>query len=119
QKEPQLVARERQLYESRRRNLTETINNLQQSLRLVQDELRLTEPLVAKGAAGQVEVIRLRRQVSDLRGKIDEARNDYLVRAHEEQVKNNAELDAQLQVAAGKEDQLTRATLYSPVRGIV
>jgi len=66
-----------------------------------------------------VEVIRLRRQVSDLRGKIDEARNDYLVRAHEEQVKNNAELDAQLQVAAGKEDQLTRATLYSPVRGIV
>jgi hypothetical protein len=33
------------------------------------------------------------------------ARNDYLVRAHEEQVKNNAELDAQLQVAAGKEDQ--------------
>lgn len=119
QKEPQLVARERQLYESRRRNLTETISNLQQSLRLVQDELRLTEPLVAKGAAGQVEVIRLRRQVSDLRGKIDEARNDYLVRAHEEQVKNNAELDAQLQVAAGKEDQLTRATLYSPVRGIV
>ncbi|MCQ5470992.1 HlyD family efflux transporter periplasmic adaptor subunit [Pantoea brenneri] len=115
-KEPQLVT---QLYESRRRNLTETISNLQQSLKLVQDELRLTEPLVAKGAAGQVEVIRLRRQVSDLRGKIDEARNDYLVRAHEEQVKNNAELDAQLQVAAGKEDQLTRATLYSPVRGIV
>lgn len=117
-KEPQLVAREKQLYESRRRNLTETISNLQQSLRLVQDELRLTEPLVAKGAAGQVEVIRLRRQVSDLRGKIDEARNDYLVRAHEEQVKNNAELDAQLQVAAGK-DLLTRATLTSPVRGIV
>jgi len=118
-KAPNLVTRERQLYDSRRRNLTETISNLQQSLRLVQDELRLTEPLVAKGAAGQVEVIRLRRQVSDLRGKIDEARNDYLVRAHEEQVKNNAELDAQLQVAAGKEDQLTRATLYSPVRGIV
>ena len=76
-------------------------------------------PLVAKGAAGQVEVIRLRRQVSDLRGKIDEAKNDYAVRAHEEQVKNNADLDAQLQVLTGKEDQLTRATIYSPVRGIV
>lgn len=34
-------------------------------------------------------------------------------------MKNNAELDAQLQVLTGKEDQLTRATLYSPVRGIV
>lgn len=116
---PELVKRETQLYQSRRRNLTETISNLQQSLRLVQEELRMTAPLVAKGAAGEVEVIRLRRQVSDLRGKIDEARNDYLVRAHEEQVKNNAELEAQLQVLAGKEDQLERATLYSPVRGIV
>lgn len=117
--DPQLVTRETQLYQSRRRNLSETVSNLQRSLKLVQDELRMTEPLVAKGAAGEVEVIRLRRQVSDLRGKIDEARNDYLVRAHEEQVKNNAELEAQLQVAAGKEDQLTRATLFSPVRGIV
>ncbi|HBV38405.1 MAG TPA: secretion protein HlyD [Erwinia sp.] len=118
-KEPELVARETQLYQSRRRNLTETVSNLTQSMNLVQDELRMTEPLVAKGAAGQVEVIRLRRQISDLRGKIDEAKNDYAVRAREEQVKNNADLDAQLQVLTGKEDQLTRATLYSPVRGIV
>jgi len=118
-KEPELVARETQLWQSRRRNLLETVSNLQQSLKLVQDELRMTAPLVAKGAAGEVEVIRLRRQVSELRGKIDEARNEYAVRAREEQVKNNAELDAQLQVLTGKEDQLTRATLYSPVRGIV
>ncbi len=118
-KEPDLVARETQLYQSRRQNLTETVSNLQQSKKLVQDELRMTEPLVAKGAAGQVEVIRLRRQVTELQGKIDEARNDYAVRAREEQVKNNADLDAQLQVMTGKEDQLTRATIYSPVRGIV
>nr|WP_024965127.1 HlyD family efflux transporter periplasmic adaptor subunit [Pantoea sp. IMH] len=118
-KEPELVARETQLYESRRRNLSETVSNLKQSMKLVQDELRMTQPLVAKGAAGEVEVIRLRRQVSELRGKIDEALNAYAVRAREEQVKNNADLDAQLQVMTGKEDQLTRATLYSPVRGIV
>lgn len=118
-REPELVARETQLYQSRRRNLLETVSNLQDSLKLVQDELRMTAPLVAKGAAGEVEVIRLRRQVSELRGKIDEARNEYAVRAREEQVKNNAELDAQLQSLTGKEDQLTRATLSSPVRGIV
>lgn len=117
--EPDLVARETQLYQSRRRNLTETVKNLEDAKRLVQDELRMTAPLVAKGAAGEVEVIRLRRQVSDLQGKIDEAKNDYAVRAREEQVKNNADLDAQLQVVTGKEDQLTRATIYSPVRGIV
>ncbi|MFK8258134.1 HlyD family efflux transporter periplasmic adaptor subunit [Erwinia sp. AnSW2-5] len=118
-KEPDLVARETQLFQSRRRNLQETVSNLEQSKKLVQDELRMTQPLVAKGAAGEVEVIRLRRQVAELQGKIDEARNDYAVRAREEQVKNNADLDAQLQVMTGKEDQLTRATIYSPVRGIV
>ncbi|MCL9647540.1 MULTISPECIES: HlyD family efflux transporter periplasmic adaptor subunit [Pantoea] len=116
---PQLVARETQLYESRRQNLTTTLQNLQQSLKLVQAELNLTEPLVARGAAGKVEALRLRRQVSDLQGKIDEVHNDYAVRTHEEQVKNSAELDAQLQVAAGREDQLTRTALLSPVYGIV
>lgn len=118
-KEPELVARETQFYLSRRQNLNETVSNLQQSLKLVQQELRMTEPLVAKGAASQVEVIRLQRQLSDLRGKIDEARNQYAVRAREEQLKNNADLDAQLQVVSGKQDQLTRTTLISPVRGIV
>ncbi|AIN18620.1 HlyD family efflux transporter periplasmic adaptor subunit [Yersinia rochesterensis] len=118
-KEPELVARETQFYLSRRQNLNETVSNLQQSLKLMQQELRMTEPLVAKGAASQVEVIRLQRQISDLRGKIDEARNQYAVRAREEQVKNNADLDAQLQVVSGKQDQLTRTILISPVRGIV
>ncbi|KFX05776.1 secretion protein HlyD [Pectobacterium betavasculorum] len=118
-KEPALAARERQLYESRLRNRDETIANLQQSMRLVEQELRMTEPLVQRGAASAVEVIRLRRQISEIRGKIDEARNQYAVRAREEQVKNNADLEAQKEVVSGKADQLKRATITSPVRGIV
>lgn len=118
-REPDLVAREKQLYDSRRRNLDETVANLQSSYKLVMEELRMTQPLVAKGAAGAVEVIRLQRQATELKGKIDDARNQFAVRAREEQVKNNAELDAQLQVMAGKADQLDRASLFSPVRGVV
>lgn len=118
-REPDLVARERQLYESRRRNLDETVANLQKAYQLVMAELRMTQPLVAKGAASDVEVIRLQRQATELKGKIDEARNQFAVRAREEQVKNNADLDAQLQVMAGKADQLDRAVISSPVRGIV
>lgn len=118
-REPNLVARERQLYESRRRNLNETVANLQKTLELINAEIRMTQPLVAKGAAGQVEVIRLQRQAAELRGKMDEARNQFAVRAREEQVKNDADLDAQIQAMVGKADQLDRATLYSPVRGVV
>ncbi|EKM0374141.1 HlyD family efflux transporter periplasmic adaptor subunit [Cronobacter turicensis] len=118
-REPALVARERQLYESRRRNLDETLENLQKTYNLVMAELRMTQPLVAKGAASEVEVIRLQRQAAELKGKMDDARNQFAVRAREEQVKNNADLDAQLQAMAGKADQLDRATLFSPVRGVV
>ncbi|NCH34988.1 HlyD family efflux transporter periplasmic adaptor subunit [Cronobacter sakazakii] len=118
-REPALVARERQLYESRRHNLNETLENLQKTYNLVMAELRMTQPLVAKGAASEVEVIRLQRQAAELKGKMDDARNQFAVRAREEQVKNNADLDAQLQVMAGKADQLDRATLFSPVRGVV
>ncbi|EIZ8957436.1 HlyD family efflux transporter periplasmic adaptor subunit [Cronobacter sakazakii] len=118
-REPALVARERQLYESRRRNLNETLENLQKTYNLVMAELRMTQPLVAKGAASEVEIIRLQRQAAELKGKMDDARNQFAVRAREEQVKNNADLDAQLQVMAGKADQLDRATLFSPVRGVV
>lgn len=118
-REPDLVARERQLYESRRRNLNETVANLQKTYQLVMSELRMTQPLVAKGAASEVEVIRLQRQATELQGKIDEARNQFAVRAREEQVKTNADLDAQIQAMSGKADQVDRATLFSPVRGIV
>jgi len=118
-REPELVARERQLYESRRRNLNETVANLQKTYQLVMSELRMTQPLVAKGAASEVEVIRLQRQATELQGKIDEARNQFAVRAREEQVKTNADLDAQIQAMSGKADQVDRATLFSPVRGIV
>ncbi len=79
----------------------------------------MTQPLVAKGAASEVEVIRLQRQATELQGKIDEARNQFAVRAREEQVKNNADLDAQIQAMSGKADQVDRTTLFSPVRGIV
>lgn len=118
-REPELVARERQLYESRRRNLNETVANLKKTYQLVMSELRMTQPLVAKGAASEVEVIRLQRQATELQGKIDEARNQFAVRAREEQVKTNADLDAQIQAMSGKADQVDRATLFSPVRGIV
>lgn len=118
-KSPDLVARETQLYISRKQNRDETVKNLQRSLLLVNQEINMTQPLVAKGAAGEVEVIRLKRQASELSGKINEAINQYAVRAREEQVKTNGDLDAELQVMAGKKDQVTRSELYSPVHGIV
>ena len=118
-KEPLLVREETALYQSRRTNLEQTSAGLTEALRLVRDELRMTEPLVARGAASEVEVLRLKRQANDLENKLNDVRNQYLVQAREELAKANAEIEAQRSVVRGKSDSLTRLTFTSPVRGVV
>lgn len=118
-KEPKLVREETQLYESRRANMQESIAGLKQALTLVQQELRMTEPLVAKGAASEVEVLRLKRQANDLQNQINDVRNQYYVQAREELSKANTDVETQQQVIKGKSDSLDRTVFKAPVRGVV
>ncbi|MDH5536242.1 MAG: HlyD family efflux transporter periplasmic adaptor subunit [Betaproteobacteria bacterium] len=116
---PDLVRYETELYSSRRSSLQETVSNLSTSLSLIESELRLSEPLLQQGSVSQVEVLRLRRQASELRLKIAEAKSQYTVRAREELAKVSSELESQVSVRTGRQDVLNRSTLYAPMRGIV
>ena len=119
QKDSQLVREETQLYNTRRINLEESISDLTTSLTLVQQELRMTEPLVAKGAASEVEVLRLKRQASDLQKQINDTRSQYYVKAREELSKANTDIETQRQIVKGKSDTLNRTVFRAPVRGVV
>lgn len=119
QKDSQLVREETQLYNIRRINLEESISDLTTSLTLVQQELRMTEPLVAKGAASEVEVLRLKRQASDLQKQINDTRSQYYVKAREELSKANTDVETQRQIVKGKSDTLNRTVFRAPVRGVV
>lgn len=119
QKNSQLVREETQLYNTRRINLEESISDLTTSLTLVQQELRMTEPLVAKGAASEVEVLRLKRQASDLQKQINDTRSQYYVKAREELSKANTDVETQRQIVKGKSDTLNRTVFRAPVRGVV
>lgn len=77
-KYPKLVKEETALYQSRRANLQESVAGLEQALLLVQQELEMTAPLVAKGAASEVEVLRLKREANDLRNQMNDIRNQIL-----------------------------------------
>ncbi|ALH95749.1 HlyD family efflux transporter periplasmic adaptor subunit [Acinetobacter equi] len=116
---PELVKEESALYYSRRANLEESISGLKDALSLVEQELRMTEPLVAKGAASDVEILRLRREANDLRNQMNDIRNKYSVQAREELAKANTDVQTQSQVVAGKSDTLKRTIFKSPVKGIV
>lgn len=116
---PKLVSEETALYQSRRSNLNDSISGLSQALVLVEQELAMTEPLVAKGAASEVEVLRLKREANDLRNQMNDIRNQYYVKAREELAKANIDIETQAQVIKGKTDTLQRTVFKSPVRGIV
>lgn len=116
---PKLVSEETALYQSRRSNLNDSISGLSQALVLVEQELAMTEPLVEKGAASEVEVLRLKREANDLRNQMNDIRNQYYVKAREELAKANIDIETQAQVIKGKTDTLQRTVFKSPVRGIV
>ncbi|NNG81834.1 HlyD family efflux transporter periplasmic adaptor subunit [Acinetobacter sp. ANC 5378] len=118
-KDTKLVQEETALYHSRRANLDESLAGLRQALSLIEQELSMTEPLVAKGAASEVEVLRLKREANNLRNQMNDIRNQYDVKSREELSKANTDVETQQQVVRGKSDTLSRTVFKAPMRGIV
>ena len=116
---PELIAAETELYDARRLSLEEALRWIRESIQLIEQELVISQSLTDVGAASNVEVLRLKRQLAELELKQVEVRSDYIVRAREELAKANADVKSLRPVIAGRSDSLSRLTLRSPVRGIV
>ncbi|HAU0263539.1 TPA: HlyD family type I secretion periplasmic adaptor subunit [Legionella pneumophila] len=108
---PHLVQNQLSLYESRMREL----NQLKKSLELAQKELDLTRPLLKGGSVSEVEVIRLERSVSEIKGNIEKFKSEELDKLN----KARTELFALVEANKADKDRLTRTTVRSPVYGIV
>lgn len=117
--DPLLVRAETALYQSRRDSLQETTAGLGRALSLINQEISLTTPLVERGAASNVELLRLRRQANELQNKLADLRSQYLVTAREELATANAQVLEYQSVTRGRSDALRRSTIVSPVKGIV
>lgn len=116
---PDLVRAETRLYETRRRSLNESVRLIDQSIALIRREVAIGESLIEVGAASNVEVIRLRRQLSELELKKADLRSQYLVEARQQLSEANEQVEALAPVMRGRSDTLSRLTLRSPVKGIV
>lgn len=115
-------------------------NKLSRSYALLKQELTMSEPLAAEGAISEVEILRLKRSVNDIRGELEasELAIPRLESAHEE-AKNKivdleirfrtdsrselstvtAELAAVEESMRGQQDRVSRTLVKSPVRGTV
>jgi len=72
-----LKHRERAAYVARRRAVDEAVAGLQTSKAMLDREISITSPMVAEGVMSEVELLRMRRQSSDLALQINEKRNQY------------------------------------------
>ncbi len=159
--DPAIGEREKELYRSRKEELAASLQVLEQQFqqhrqelaekeaglaeltrtyRLLQKELAMTRPLVAQGAVSEVELLRLQRQASQMKGEIDttrlsipriryrmqeskqaqeETRLAFLNKAKAELNEAYAELEGLAATAVALEDRLKRTLVRSPVRGTV
>ncbi len=120
------------------RQLDSRLRHQRDSLALARQELALTEPLAEQGAVSEVELLRLRRQVNDLKGqlalsranrpRIEAAGREAQFKRRDVALAFRAQAQAELsrleqqsaalsEGASGLEDRLKHAELLSPVKG--
>lgn len=117
--ETALIRAETALYDSRREGLKKSLAGLEEAMGLVRSELKMTVPLVARGAASDVEVLRLKRQLNELQNKHSDIQSQYQVKAREELAKINEQIEAQRSITRGRSESLQRTTFTSPVKGLI
>lgn len=161
QEDPELARNETALFESRANSLQSSINILRQqeaqtkqelaehnaqenklsrSYALVKQELDMSAPLEADGAISEVEILRLKRSVNELRGeleatrlavprlqsayeeirsKIDDIEISFRTEARGKLNEIEAELSSIEETLRGQEDRVNRTLVTSPVKGTV
>ena len=111
--------REYRLHLSRTTALHQSIGALRSGQELAEKELAMTEPMVARGAVSEVEVLRLRRDIIELKRQIQQQINAFRTEARSELAAKEAELGSVSEVLTAREDQVTRSVIRAPVRGTV
>lgn len=116
---PDLVAAQQKLYLQRLQSLNDALAMQQEAMALAKEELQMNERLFAGGDISRVEVLRARRQVSDIQSRILDIRNKYLQDARAEAAKQEEEISSQRYRQEDRRYALAQTQLAAPVDGVV
>lgn len=113
------VDEQRRLFEAKKKGFDAEIGAMQDSLQMAKEEQLINEELARTGDVSRLDLIRSRRQVAELEGKMASFRNKYVSDAQEEAAKILSELDAQKYRLQEKQSVLDHTDLIAPVDGVV
>ncbi len=115
----EFIENQTNLYQRRKQAIDEDVSVLEESLKLAEDELAMNMPLLKSGDIGKSDVLKLQRQIVDIKGQITNKKNKYFQDAQAEMTKAQEELSTQEQALMDRKQLLEHTTLASPMDGIV
>lgn len=119
EKYPDIIKRENKIFETRKMGLRDSVKTLTQSYNFAKQELDITTPLVKEGVMSKVELLRVQRQVNDLKGEISKKEDEFKEKAHQELIEKKREMERYSETLSSLQDKVKRATVRSPVDGTV
>jgi adhesin transport system membrane fusion protein len=118
-KDPALMASERATFATRRRAIEQSVAGLRKGGELLRSELQITEPLVARGLASEVEALRLRRQLNEIESQMGQVSSKFQSDAASELAKVQSDLSQIEESLPARRDLMERTVMKAPVRGTV
>ena len=136
----EILARQILQKQQESQELTSKIKTLKSSLQLITRELDMTRPLAKKGIVSEVDLLKLERQVNDIKGelsslylmkpKVKAASDESILKRREAVLTYNKEaraemneLDSRLarltEAQVGAQDKVDKAVITSPVNGTI
>jgi adhesin transport system membrane fusion protein len=130
---PQIVETEQNLFTARVKKVSQDVDVLAQqetrlagSLKLLSREVEITRNLYAQKVVPEIEMLRLERQASEIRGQLAETQSRitniktaFRSQAEEDLAKSRGDLAVLEENIKSAQDRVRRADLKSPVNGIV
>ena len=116
---PDFVSAQIGLFNQRKQSLQEELKALQDGLQMAEVEKRMNETLLKAGDVSELDVLRAKRQVTELQGRISAARNKYLQDARTELARIEDDLASQQQKLNGAENVLAHTDILAPMDGII
>lgn len=118
-KYPEFIKIQKELFFKRQKALNDEVEVLNQSLKIAQEELNLNLPLVEHGDVGAIEILKLKRQISELQGQILNKKNKYFQDSQVDLTKAEEELSFKEQEMTDKLVSLERTIINSSMDAIV
>jgi adhesin transport system membrane fusion protein len=118
-KYPEAVAEQMALYTQKRKGLEADLATLKESLASARDEMQVNESLFATGDIGKLELMRAKRQVTELEGRIESTRNKYLQDARLEATRIQDDLSSTRFKLDERQSVLQHTELTAPMDGVV